>query len=100
MSLSPWHMISSYSRITIDKHEIANDRKLSEPLQMQRISREGEVTGPYEYSRFDLRKAHIMGKNGVGSGIGHVGGDRRCFLCLALVGEALLIGENRLPLAI
>ena len=49
-------------RITIDKHEIANDRKLSEPLQMQRISREGEVTGPYEYSRFDLRKAHIMGK--------------------------------------
>lgn len=49
-------------RITIDKHEIANDRKLSEPLQMQRISKEGEATSPYEYSRFDPRKAHIMGK--------------------------------------
>ena len=49
-------------RITIDKHEIANDHKLSEPLQMQRISREGEATSPYEYSRSDLCKAHIMGK--------------------------------------
>lgn len=49
-------------RITIEKHEIANDRKLSEPLQMEKLSREGKVTGHYEYSRSDPRRAHIMGK--------------------------------------
>ena len=49
-------------RITIEKHEIANDRKLSKPLQMEQLSREGEVTGHYTYSRSDPRKAHIMGK--------------------------------------
>lgn len=49
-------------RIPIEKHEIANDRKLSEPLQMQGLSSEGEVTADYEYSRSDPRRAHIMGK--------------------------------------
>lgn len=49
-------------RIPIEKHEIANDRKLSKPLKMQQLSSEGEVTGDYEYSRSDPRKAHIMGK--------------------------------------
>lgn len=49
-------------RIPIEKHEIANDRKLSEPLQMQRISKEGEATSPYEYSRSDPLRAHIMGR--------------------------------------
>ena len=86
-------------RITIDKHEIANDRKLSEPLQMQRISREGEATSPYEYSRSDLRKAHIMGKGLSDRGsvmweaLDGASGNSR------LAGEALLIGEDRRPLA-
>ena len=52
-------------RMTIDKHEIANRQYTANdlnPLQMQRLSREGEAPGDYEYSRSDPRRAHIMGK--------------------------------------
>lgn len=55
-------------RIPIEKHEIANDRKLSAPLKMQRLPREGEVTSHYEYSKSDPRKAHIMGAGLSGRG--------------------------------
>ena len=51
-------------RVTIEKHEIANRQYTPNdlnPLQMQRLSRDGEVTGPYEYSRSDPCRAHIMG---------------------------------------
>ena len=50
-------------RIPIAKHEIANDRKLSMPLQMHKLSAQGNVTGSYEYSPSDSQKAHIMGKS-------------------------------------
>ncbi len=49
-------------RIPIAKHEIANDRKLSKPLQMHKFSVQDDVTDCYEYSQSDLHKAHIMGK--------------------------------------
>ncbi len=52
-------------RITIEKHEIANRQYTANdlnPLQMQRLSTEGEVTGDYDYARSDPRRAHIMGK--------------------------------------
>lgn len=52
-------------RVPIEKHEIANRPYTANdlnPLQMQRLSREGEVTSHYEYSRSDPRRAHIMGK--------------------------------------
>ncbi len=52
-------------RVPIDKHEPANRPYIANdpnPLQMQRLSREGEVAGHYEYSRSDPRRAHIMGK--------------------------------------
>ena len=52
-------------RITIEKHEIANRQYTANdpnPLQMQRLSTEGKVTGDYDYARSDPRRAHIMGK--------------------------------------
>ena len=49
-------------RIPIAKHEIANDRKLSTPLKMYKLSVQGNVTGSYDYSSSDSQKAHIMGK--------------------------------------
>lgn len=58
-------------RVTIEKHEIANRQYTTNdinPMQMQRLSREGEVTGDYEYSRSDPRRAHIMGKRLSGRG--------------------------------
>ena len=47
-------------RIPLEKHKVAKDRKLSQPLQVQRLSSTNEVTGLYEYHpRNDLRP-HIM----------------------------------------
>jgi hypothetical protein len=47
-------------RITIDKHEIAGDQQLKEPLQLVRQPRKGDTTDPYEYARDDNKRAHIM----------------------------------------
>ena len=49
-------------RIAMDKHEIANDRQLSQPLCMRKLSSRNEVTGEYVYAREDPRRAHIMGE--------------------------------------
>lgn len=47
-------------RIPLEKHEIAGDKKLSEPLLMQSFPpKEGE-TDVSHYSASDARKAHIM----------------------------------------
>jgi len=56
-------------RMTIDKHEIAADRKLVEPLQMMRHPPNGDASDIYEYSRNDPLRAHIMpvGLSGRGS---------------------------------
>ena len=49
-------------RITMDKHEIANDRHPSQSLRMQRLSSRNEGPGEYEYAPNDPCKAHIMGE--------------------------------------
>ena len=54
-------------RITIAKHEIANDRKLPAPVPMV-ASTDDDAAGRYVYSPSDQRKAHIMRK-----GISHQG---------------------------
>lgn len=48
-------------RITIAKHEIANDRRLSAPVPMV-TSMDDDATVRYVYSRSDQRRAHIMRK--------------------------------------
>jgi hypothetical protein len=48
-------------RITVDKHEIASDRKLREPLQMRTAPHHGGEARDYMYDPEDPRKAHIMG---------------------------------------
>ena len=48
-------------RISIAKHEIANDRKPKEPLALNKVSTEGQVTDSYEYSPSDPRRSHTMG---------------------------------------
>lgn len=48
-------------RVTLEKHEIADDHKLQEPLQMQtNIANGGEVRFS-EYSKNDPLRSHIMG---------------------------------------
>lgn len=54
-------------RITIAKHEIANDRKLPASVPMV-ASMDDDASGRYVYSRSDQRKAHIMRK-----GVSHQG---------------------------
>lgn len=46
-------------RITLEKHEIAGDRKLRDPIEMRAVpAREGSST--YQYDRKDSLRAHIM----------------------------------------
>jgi len=47
-------------RMPIDKHELAGDNKLSEPLLMQKTPPNGDNTDNYSYSKKDPKKAHIM----------------------------------------
>ena len=50
-------------RITLDKHEIANEPKMkprNEPLVMQELNSSGVATGTYLYQRDDNMRAHIM----------------------------------------
>jgi hypothetical protein len=47
-------------RITIDKHEIANERHLKEPLELARTPAKGDATDVYVYNRNDSARAHIM----------------------------------------
>ena len=47
-------------RITIAKHEIANDWKLPSQVQMTTATGEDETSGNYVYSKSDRRRAHIM----------------------------------------
>ena len=49
-------------RIPIDKHEIAGDGSLTEPLHMQRQPPSGNATDFYEYNKADPQRAHIMGR--------------------------------------
>ena len=49
-------------RITIAKHEIANDRKLPAPVPMV-ASTDDDASGRYVYSRSDQSRAHIMSKD-------------------------------------
>jgi hypothetical protein len=61
-------------RVTLEKHEIAADYKLSEPLVMQRQpSKEGE-RDCYQYLKSDQKRSHIMpsGVSRRGSLIWHV----------------------------
>ena len=49
-------------RITLDKHEIANDQRMKpryEPLEMQTMDAYGIATGTYPYRRDDPERAHI-----------------------------------------
>jgi hypothetical protein len=47
-------------RIPLEKHEIAGDRKLDQPLLMKNMSSSGQDRDLYAYSRTDPLKAHIM----------------------------------------
>jgi hypothetical protein len=47
-------------RIPLEKHEIAADRKLSEPLLMQRYPPNINETDSYHYSKSDARRAYNM----------------------------------------
>jgi hypothetical protein len=47
-------------RIPLEKHEIADDKKLPGPLLMQRHPPNDDETDSYHYSHSDAQKAHIM----------------------------------------
>jgi hypothetical protein len=47
-------------RIPLEKHQIAADSKLSQPLQMQSIPPNNDATDLYEYSKGDPKRTHIM----------------------------------------
>jgi hypothetical protein len=47
-------------RVSLEKHEVASDRKLDAPLQLQRVPPNNDHTDLYEYSKGDPQRAHIM----------------------------------------
>lgn len=47
-------------RVGIEKHEIADDRNLKQPIAMQRISSAQHSTDSYNYDPKDPKRAHIM----------------------------------------
>jgi hypothetical protein len=47
-------------RIALEKHEIAADKKITEPLKMRRMPPTGQDRNYYTYSLGDPLKAHIM----------------------------------------
>jgi hypothetical protein len=47
-------------RMPMEKHEIAKDNKLSEPLILQRQPANEDTSDSYEYLRTDDTRAHIM----------------------------------------
>lgn len=47
-------------RIPIEKHELAADKKLARPLEMERRPLRGDASDLYVYSRADPKRAHIM----------------------------------------
>ena len=47
-------------RIPIEKHEIALDRKLKEPLSMQKSPENGDASDLYIYDKTDPKRGHIM----------------------------------------
>jgi hypothetical protein len=47
-------------RIPLEKHEIANDRDLNEPIEFQRHPPTGVDTDIYQYAKKDPQRAHIM----------------------------------------
>ena len=51
---------ASLLRMTLEKHEIAKDRALKAPLQMQKGPANNDQTDLYEYDKDDPKRAHIM----------------------------------------
>jgi len=47
-------------RVPLEKHEIAADRKLAEPLTMKRLPPSTNNTDTYTYSKNSATRAHIM----------------------------------------
>jgi hypothetical protein len=47
-------------RIPLEKHQIAQDRILTESLRMQRFPPNGNETDIFEYSKTDPKRSHIM----------------------------------------
>jgi hypothetical protein len=47
-------------RVSIDKHEIAGDKKLEVPLKMKRFPPKDDDSNIYEYSKDDPGRSHIM----------------------------------------
>lgn len=47
-------------RIPLEKHEIAKDRDLKQPLYLQKYPENGNDTDKYVYSKDDPKRAHIM----------------------------------------
>ena len=47
-------------RIPLEKHEIAKDRKITEPLRMQKMSLAGDETDVAVYSKSDTLRAYRM----------------------------------------
>lgn len=47
-------------RVPLEKHQIAHDRKLDAPLQLQKQPPNNDQTDLYEYDKADPKRAHIM----------------------------------------
>jgi hypothetical protein len=47
-------------RVTMEKHEIPKDDKLSAPVQMTRVPASEEPRDAYVYDKADHKRAHIM----------------------------------------
>jgi hypothetical protein len=47
-------------RVPLEKYEIASDRQLAAPLQLQRQPQKNDQSDLYEYSQDDPKRAHIM----------------------------------------
>ena len=47
-------------RVSLDKHEIASERSLKEPLAMGIVDSAGKIGNTYEYRRDDLARGHTM----------------------------------------
>ena len=49
------------TRVTIDKHELAQERKLKTAIEMVRLPQKNDASDKYVYDKTDKQRSHIMG---------------------------------------
>ena len=49
------------TRVAIDKHELAQERKLKTPIEMVRLPQKNDASDKYVYDKTDKQRSHIMG---------------------------------------